>query len=162
MVVDIVVKRDRSYPVIVKGKVGPYVGDNNLRPQFRELVRWAKKNRVETGKWLMVELDGPETPSEKRRWEACLEVKGKLKVKPEGDISFRKIPPQLVASVTFDPDKFSSRLVYHGLESWLEWRTKYGELKEIGPTREVYLADPWTNPKAWANAEVQVPVEKIK
>src|SRR5579875_2788409 len=110
MVVDIVVKRDRGYSVIVKGKVGPYSGDNNLRPEFRELVRWARKNKISTRCWLFYELDGPETPPNQRKWEQC--------------VSFRKIPSQLVASVMFDPDKFSSKLVYHGLECWLEWRAK--------------------------------------
>lgn len=127
MVVDIVVKRDRGYNVIVKGKVGPYSGDNNLRPEFRELVRWARKNKISTRCWLFYELDGPETPPNQRRWEACLEIKDVLGKKedelPQG-VSFRKIPSQLVASVMFDPDKFSSRLVYHGLECWLEWRAK--------------------------------------
>jgi len=162
MVVDIVVKRERSYSVIGKGKVGPYLGENNLHPEFRELVGWARKNKVRTGKWLFFELDGPEIPSSERHWEACLEVEGRLKTKPEGNISFKTIPAQLVASVTFDPDQFSSRLVYHGLECWLEWRTKYRELKEAGPTREIYAGDPWSNQKAWANAEVQVPVARIK
>ncbi|MGI0090844.1 MAG: GyrI-like domain-containing protein [Nitrososphaerales archaeon] len=161
MVVDIIIKRDRSYRVIVKGKVGPHSGDNNLRSEFRELVGWAKKNKIRTGKWLMFELDGPEAPLSKRRWEACLEVKGTFNTKPEDDLSFRRLPAQLVASVTFDPDQFSTRLVYHGLECWLEWRTKRGEMKEAGPTREVYIGDPWTNAKSWANTEVQVPVERI-
>jgi DNA gyrase inhibitor GyrI len=162
--VDIVVKRDPSHSVIVKGKVGPYSGDDNLRPEFRKLVQWAKRNKAATGKWLFFELDGPDTPSSKRRWEACLEVNPNVQKKiVSGDgISFKKIPAQLVASVTFDPDKFSGRLVYHGLECWLEWRTKFHELKEAGPTREVYPDDPWTNARAWAHTEVQVPVAKMK
>jgi DNA gyrase inhibitor GyrI len=161
--VDIVVKRDQPHSVIVKGKVGPYTGDNNLRPEFRQLVRWAKKNKVKTGKWLFIELDGPETPSSRRRWEACLEVAPTVakKILPHEGISFKKIPAQLVASVTFDPEKFAGRLVYHGLECWLEWRTKFGELKEAGPTREIYLGDPWTSAKAWSNTEVQVPVSRM-
>lgn len=162
--VDIVLKRDASHSVIVKGKVGPYSGDNHLRPEFRELIRWAKKNKVRTGKWIFLELDGPDTPSSRRHWEACIEVDGKVEKKlvSANEISFKIIPPQLVASVTFDPDKFSGRLVYHGLECWLDWRTKFHELKEAGPTREVYIGDPWTNAKAWANTEVQVPVSKMK
>jgi DNA gyrase inhibitor GyrI len=164
MFVDIVLKHDRKYNVIAKGKVGPYIGANNLRAEFRALTKWAKKNNVKTGKWLFYELDGPDVASSKRRWEACLEVIGKLpKDKlPTRDISYKTLPGLFVASVTYDPDKFSSRLVYHGLECWLEWRTKYGELRENGPTREVYIGDPWTSPKAWANSEVQVPVAKMK
>jgi hypothetical protein len=162
--VDIVVKKDKAHDVIVKGKVGPYSGENNLRPEFRILVGWARKNKVKTGKWLFRELDGPETASSKRRWEACLEVprSAAKKIQSEDGISFKRLAPQLVASVTFDPDKFSGRLVYHGLECWLDWRTKFRELKEAGPTREIYLDNPWTSAKAWANTEVQVPVSKIK
>jgi DNA gyrase inhibitor GyrI len=166
--VDIVVKRERKYDVIAKGKVGPYSGEDNLRPEFRDLVQWAKRNKIKTGKWILLELDGPDVPSSKRRWEACLEVMQNVAGKKmknddhlDEGISAKRIPPQLVASVTFDPDKFSSRLVYHGLECWLDWRTKYKELREAGPTREIYLGDPWTSAKAWANTEVQVPVSRM-
>ncbi len=159
--VDIVVKREKSYKVISKMHVGPYSGDNMLRKEFNDLEGWAKKNQVRTGKWFFVELDGPETPSSKRRWEASIEVKGKLKAKPESGIIFKKIPSELVAGVQFDPDEVSSRLVYHGLECWLDWRRKFHEFEEAGPTREVYPGNPWTDQKAWANLDVQVPVRRL-
>jgi DNA gyrase inhibitor GyrI len=162
MVVDILIKRVPAYDVIAKRKIGPYSGSNMLRSEFGQLVRWAKKNKVKTGKWFFIELDGPDVSSSKRRWEACIEVKGKLKSAPEGGIESKKLNSELVASVTFDPDQFSSRLVYHGLECWLDWRKKFGEYEEAGPTREVYLGNPWTEPKAWANLDVQVPVKKLK
>ncbi len=166
--VDIVLKKESGYDVISKQYIGGYTGSNMLRKEFGILVKWARKNKVRTGKWLMFELDGPDTPSDRRRWEACVEVKKDSLKKVAGlsenrdGIEFKKLAPQRVASVTFDPDKFSSRLVYHGLECWLDWRKKYGELEDDGPTREVYVGNPWTNSKAWASTEVQLPVKTIK
>jgi effector-binding domain-containing protein len=146
--------------------VGPYTGDNMLRKEFTKLVSWVKKNKVEIGKWFFYELDGPETPSDRRRWETCLEIKGgkaKIsKLKPENGIQLKELQSQNVASVTFNPEEVSARLVYHGLECWLQWRKKYDELEEDGPTREVYIGDPWTNNEAWTRAEVQVPVRELQ
>lgn len=168
MTVDIVLKHEKSYSVISEIYVGPYSGSNMLRKQFNDLVRWAKKEHVRTGKWFFLELDGPDTPANRRRWEACVEVKGLTKRKwaelhsdNEKGIQFKELPAVRVASVTFDPDVISSRLVYHGLECWLDWRRKYRELEEAGPTREVYIGNPWTNAKAWANLDVQVPVRAL-
>lgn len=159
--VDIVVKREKGYNVISKMHIGPYSGDNMLRKEFNELVRWAKRNHVKTGKWFFVELDGPETSSSKRRWEASIELKGRVSERPDSGITLKKIPSELVAGVIFDPDQVSSRLVYHGLECWLDWRRKYHEFEEAGPTREVYPGNPWTDPKAWANLDVQVPIKRM-
>ena len=91
-------------------------------------------------------------PERKRRSHACLEIKGKAE--PEGRIKIMTLPRQKVASVIFDPDKVSDSIVYHGIEGWLQYH-----FKAAGPSREVYLDSPWTNRKAWANAEVQVPIK---
>jgi len=93
-------------------------------------------------------------PDRKRRSVACLEIKGKAE--PEGKIRIMRLPRQRVASVTFNPDKFSDQLVYHGIEGWLQYRP----FRAAGPSREVYVGSPWTNRRAWANAEVQVPIKK--
>jgi DNA gyrase inhibitor GyrI len=170
MTIDIVVKREKKHSVISKIHVGPYTGENMLRKEFGDLVKWAKKRKVKTGKWIFLELDGPEVPGSRRRWEACLEVPGsttkkiKLELEHEGDrsgIAAKVLPAIKVAAVKFDPDVVSSRLIYHGLECWLEWRKKYRELEEAGPTREIYTGNPWTDSKAWANLEVQVPVKSL-
>src|SRR2546425_10081674 len=78
MVIDFEVTRTPSYTVASILKVGPY-RDDNLRGEFRELVAWAKKRKLRTGKWIMYEHDGPNTrrPYNQRRWEACLEVRGR-------------------------------------------------------------------------------------
>jgi effector-binding domain-containing protein len=93
-------------------------------------------------------------PARERRSVACLEIKGKAK--PEGSIKIMTLPRQKVASVTFNPDRIADRLVYHGIEGWLQYRP----LRAAGPSREVYIGNPWTNRRAWANAEVQVPLRK--
>jgi DNA gyrase inhibitor GyrI len=170
MTIDIVVKREKKYNVVSKIHIGPYTGENMLRKEFGDLVKWAKKRNVKTGKWLFLELDGPEVPGNRRRWEACIEVLNFRAKKiqseleqyvGENGIKAKELPAIKVAAVKFDPDVVSSRLIYHGLECWLEWRKKYRELEEAGPTREIYIGNPWTDPKAWANLEVQVPVKSI-
>src|SRR2546425_12676067 len=159
MVVDFEVTRTPSYTVASILKIGPYREDN-LRSEFEELVSWAKKNRLRTGKWIMYEHDGPNSrrPGNQRRWEACLEIRGKAKA--EGRIRIKKLPAQAVAHVVFNPNVVSSRIIYHGLGDWIWWRLKYKDFKRAGPTREVYDGDPWTNAKAWSKVDVQVLVEK--
>jgi hypothetical protein len=161
--VDIVVRKEKSCNVVSKIYVGPYSGDNMLRKEFGDLERCARKNHLKTGKYIFMELDGPDTPGTRRRWEASLEVKGSRidKTKLDSGIESKKLPAQLVASVLFDPDLVSSRIVYHGLECWLDWRKKYHEMEEAGPTREVYPSNPWTSSKAWKNTDVQVPVRRL-
>ena len=102
-------------------------------------------------------LDKWSEKSEKqRRSVACVEIKGKAKPKPEGKIQITKIPKQKVVSVVFDPDEVSADLVYYALEAWIE----YTPYKQAGRSRELYDGSPWTNPRAWANCEVQVPLKR--
>jgi len=138
-------------------RVGSY-DSNMLRSEFSQLVRWAKKRKLGTGKWMLYFIDEPggRRPMNKLRSEACLQIKGKAK--SEGKIKVKKLPRQKVASVTFNPDKVSPRLVYSGLYGWLKW----SGFKDTVQGREVYTGNPWRNPRAWANAEVQVPVKRRK
>lgn len=165
MVVDIVLKQEPAHRVAVQTYVGGYTGDNMLRAEFNHVANWLDQKNVKAGKWFRIELDKYEvgSPSNlQRRWWACIESKGKLSVKPSsGDVEFKVLPAALVASVTFDPAEFSSRLVYHGLECWLDWRTKFGEYEEASPAREVYIGNPWTDMKAKKHIELQVPIRKI-
>jgi len=101
MVVDFEVTRTPSYTVAAILKIGPYREDN-LRSEFGELVAWAKQHRLRTGKWIMYEHDGPNSrrPGNQRRWEACLEIRGKAK--PEGRISdFRSSVSRAISAVSF-------------------------------------------------------------
>src|SRR3989442_15995494 len=144
MTVDFEFKRSGPYTVAALQYVGPWREDH-LRKEFRQLVAWAKKNRLRTGAWIFRELDGA---GNRRRWEACLEIRGTAK--PEGRIRIKKLPAQTVARIVFNPDQLSSRIVYHALGDWIWWRLKYKDFKRAGPTREVYEGDPWTSAKAWA------------
>ena len=155
MAVDVKVKRVPSYRVASMMRVGPY-STNMLRSEFSQLVKWAKKRRLRTGKWMLYFTDEPggRRPANRLRSEACLQIKGKAV--SEDKIVVRKLPAQKVVAVTFNPNTISPRLVYSGIYGWL----RYGGYKDAGLSREVYEGSPWTNPRAWANAEVQVPVKR--
>lgn len=150
MVVEFALKRAPSYRVASIVRVGPWKEDN-LRTEFGELTRWAKKANVPTGHWIFCERGG-------NRWEACLELKGPAKA--EGRIRLKTLPATVVASVVFDPDQVSPSVVYHGLNDWTRWRKKDGKIKSVTASREVYAGDPWTNKKAWAACEVQFTVKR--
>ena len=155
LLVDIKVKTAPPYKVAYITRIGSYSGQNMWRAEFTQLQRWARKRKLRTGKWIVYFIDEwGKRPARERRSVACLEIRGKAK--PEGVIKIMTLPRQRVASVTFNPDKVSDNLVYHGIEGWLQYRP----LKTAGPSREVYLGSPWTNRRAWANAEVQVPIKK--
>ena len=150
MTVDFGLKRAGEVKVASIVRVGPWKEDN-LRTEFRELVSWARRQKLATGRWIFYERGH-------HRWEACLEVRGG--VKPEGRIRIKTLPPTWVAGVTFDPDQVSSRIVYHGLNDWTRWRRKDGKIKEVTGIREVYSGDPWSDRSAWANCRVEFLVRR--
>jgi effector-binding domain-containing protein len=157
MVVDLRVKHVAGCTVASMMRVGPYSA-NMLRSEFSQLAKWAKKRGLRTGKWILFFIDEPggRRPANRLRSEACLQIKGRAT--SEGKIKVKKLPAQKVVAVTFNPNIISPRLVYSGIYGWLEW----AGLKEAGLSREVYEGNPWTNPRAWANAEVQLPVKRRK
>jgi effector-binding domain-containing protein len=155
MKVEFKVKTAPSYKVAYILHIGPYTNQNMWRPEFNDLVKWAKKRKLRTGKWIMGFLDKWSEKTEKRRRSvACIEIKGRAKA--EGKIKIMKIPKQKVVSVVFDPDRVSADVVYYGLEAWLE----YCPYKQAARSKELYDGNPWTNPRAWANCEVQVPLKR--
>lgn len=155
MIVDIKVKQVPSYTVAALTHYGPH-GPNMFRKEYDYLVKWARRKKVRTGKWIMRWLDEPgRKPAKKIRSEACLEIKGRAKI--EGKVRIKKFPKHTVVSVTFDPNKVSTRLVYSGIYGWI----RYSDYEATeSPPREVYIANPWTNSRAWSNAEIQVPVKR--
>jgi effector-binding domain-containing protein len=153
MVVDFKVKRTPAYLVASIKRVGPWREDV-WKKELSEIEKWAKKNRVRTGKVLLYELGG----GKNRTWETCVEIS--RKIKSEGKIKVKKLEAETVASVHFNPKKVSPRLVYHGLSDWLTWRLKDKTFKKRGASREVYFGNPWKKAYAWARAEVQVLVKK--
>jgi len=155
MVVDIQVKHAPSYRVASLIHYGPYA-PNMFRTEFDQLVKWAQRHHLKTGKWIMRWIDEPNSkPASKMRSEASLEIRGKALT--EGEIMIKKFPARTVAYVKFDPEQISARLVYSGIYGWL----RYSDFEAAdGPAREVYEGNPWSNRRAWSNAEVQVPVKK--
>jgi DNA gyrase inhibitor GyrI len=155
MAVDLKLKRAPSYRVASMMRVGPYSG-NMLRSEFSQLLKWAKKRRLRTGKWILYFIDEPggRRPANRLRSEACLQIVGRAV--SEGKIRVKKLPAQKVVAVTFNPKTVSPRLVYSGIYGWLG----FAGYKHAGLSREVYQGSPWTNPRAWANAEVQLPVKR--
>ena len=150
MAVDFELRKAPSYRVASLSRTGPWREDN-LRREFRELVEWAKKQGVQTGRWIFWHRGD-------QRWEACLEFKGSAQA--TGRIRLKTLPATYVARVIFDPDAIADRVIYHGLSDWTRWRRRYKEIKSVGGSREVYSGDPWSDPHAWANCEVQFLVRK--
>ena len=155
MKVDFKVKNSPSYKVAYIIRYGPYAGQNTWRSELTQIEKWAKKNRLRTGKWIVYFIDKWTAKSQKkRRSVAAIEVRGKAK--PQGKIQLMKIPKQKVVSVTFDPNSVSADLVYLGIEGWLE-SSSYAQTTR---SRELYNGNPWSNSNAWANCEVQVPIRR--
>jgi effector-binding domain-containing protein len=146
MKVDFVMKRAPRMNVVSIVRVGPWREDN-LKTEFGELTRWANTAGVRTGRWVFLERDH-------HRWEACLEVHG-TKAPVTGRIRRKTLPATSVASVVFDPEMVSARIIYHALNDWLKWRKKDKTIRGVAGTREVYAGDPWKDPKAWSHCEVQ-------
>ncbi len=159
LLVDFVVKSAPAYNAASIKRVGPW-RDDMWQKDIRQLEKWARKRKLRIGKYFLYELDGLRSnrPDNKRRWETCLEIKGKAK--SQGKVKVKKVTKETVVSVRFNPDKVSARLVYHGLSDWLRWRLEDKTFKRVGATREVYSGNPWRKPWAWARAEVQVLVKK--
>ena len=153
--VDIVVRKTPAYKVASLERIGSE-GRDPLRREFSTLSSWAKKQKLRSGRWIFHFYESGKTP-ERYRFEACLEISGNPK--PEGKIRIKQLPKMTVASVKFNPDNVSPRLVYNGLYGWI----RNNEIYRASPySREIYFGNPWTNSWAWARAEIQVPVEKKK
>jgi len=150
MTVDFVLKKVPAIRLATIRWKGPY-NEGQIRKRFEEVQKWAVARRLRTGRWVFRE---PGT----RTWDTGIEVFGKAR--SAGRVRVRTVPATTVASVSFDPDVVSPRLVYHGLSDWLRWRKKAREIRSVVSTREVYPGNPWKDPKAWAHTEVQFVVRK--
>jgi effector-binding domain-containing protein len=156
MATDIKVKSTPQYKVASLERTGGE-GSDPLRREFQELEKWAKKSKVKTGSYLCHFYESGRTP-DRYRFEACLEIRGNPT--PEGKIKIKELPKITVASVKFNPEKLSPRLVYHGIYGWLKDNDE--GYKAGSFSREVYPGNPWLNSWAWMRAEIQVPAEKRK
>ena len=150
MVVEFRLKRTPAMRVASLSWKGPW-NERRIRAQFGRLVAWARSRRLRTGQWIFRE------PAN-RTWEVALEIRGAAR--SDGPIRVRTYPAATVASVVFDPAAVSPAVVYHGITDWLRWRRKDKTIRSVGTYREVYRADPWRHPAAWARTDVQVVVRK--
>ena len=150
MPIDFAYKRTPAYRVALLTRTGAW-NEKKLRGQFAELSAWAKKNRLRVGHWFFFEPD-------MRTFIAGLEIRGKAK--GTGRIRLRTLPAATVATVTFDPDVISPRIIYHGIYDYLRWQKKAKEIRKAVSYREVYSGDPWSSPKVWSKTEIQVVVQK--
>lgn len=150
MTVDFEFKKSPRRRLMTRTWTGPW-SDKRIRTEFERVAKWAKDHRIQTGKWVFTE------PRE-RQWRVGVEVKGK--VKSAGTMRLKTLPSGSVASITFDPDVVSPRVVYHGLTDWLRWRKKDQSIRSAGAYREIYGGNPWSDPKAWSKTTVEVVVRK--
>jgi effector-binding domain-containing protein len=148
MTVDFKFKRAPAYRVASVAWKGPW-SDARIHAKFRRVAAWAKARGLRTGKWVFRE------PGE-RAWEVGIEVRGNAK--SGGGVRIKTYPSCRVASVLFDPEVVSARVVYHGMTDWLRWQRKEREVKSVGQYREVYPGDPWRDKTAYAQTEIQVVV----
>ena len=153
MVVDFALKRAPKYRVASVRFVGPYQ-ESRIRSEWENLAKWAKARGLRTGKWFFSE-DGA---GPRYKFEVAIEVRGAAR----GDkkVRMRTFPASPIAPVTFNPEQISARVIYHGLSDWLRWRKKDKSIKRARSWREVYDGNPWSDPKAWSRAEIQVLVTK--
>jgi len=150
MTVDFVLKRAPSYRIANLRWTGPW-SDREIKKRFESVEKWAKQQGLRTGRWVFRE------PSE-RVWDAGIEVRGKAR--SQGRVKLQTLPASLVASVQFDPDVVSPRVVYHGITDWLRSRRKEKEIRSVGAYRELYDGNPWRDKRAWSRTEVQVVVRR--
>lgn len=150
MVVDFRFEKAPAFAAVTIDWTGPW-NERRIRREFETLARWAAERKITAGRWYFME---PGT----RRWRVAIAVRGK--VRGSGRIKARRYPATTVVRVRFDPDEVSPRIVYHGLTDYLRWRRKDKEIRSVGAFREVYEANPWTHPRAWANLAVEAVVRR--
>jgi hypothetical protein len=161
MVVDFELRKVPEYKLATRTLKGPWPGDRALHSEYEKVLEWTKEKGMNTGKWFFREFADDDIPPAKRRWEVGIQVLGKGPIRGGKGVSVVKLPPCTAATVTFNPDQISTRVIYHGMADWLRLREKAGEYKESGKYREVYVGNPWNNRRAWAQTQVQVPVKKL-
>ncbi len=151
--VDFSLKKAPKYRVASVRFVAAY-NEGRIRREWEGIATWAKAKGLRTGKWFFSE-DGS---GPKYKFEVAVEVRGAAK--SEGKIHLRTLPASPAASVTFNPDEVSARVVYHGISDWLRWQKKEKTIRRVRTYREVYDGNPWKDARAWSRTEIQVLVTK--
>lgn len=145
MTVDFVLKKTPKLRVAAIRWTGPY-RESEIRKHFEEVAAWAKGRGLRTGRWVFREPGS-------RQWDVSIEVRGT--VRSEGRVKVRTLPAGTVASVVFDPNVVSPRVIYHGLADWLRWQRKERKIRSVVSSREVYEGNPWKKARAWSRTEIQ-------
>ncbi|MCI4361363.1 MAG: GyrI-like domain-containing protein [Thermoplasmata archaeon] len=148
MVVDFELKKAKKFTAATVTWKGPW-NEKRVRSEFEGLAKWIGERHARAGAWIL-QTDWEKTTT------VAIEVRGK--VAGDGGVRVRRFPASRVASVTFDPEAISPRVIYHGLSDWLRWRKKDHSIKGVGTYREIYPGNPWKNAKAWSATEVRVTV----
>jgi len=162
MVVDFAIRKSPEYRIAERTLVGKWPGDKAILAEFVKVQAWAKEKKLRTGKWFFLESgDEDMSPNSKLRIEMGIEIRGKAKVRGGKGVKLKALPASSIATVTFDPDAVSPRVIYHGINDWLRHLEKTRKYKELGPYREVYPGNPWSSKRAWAHTQIQVPVKKL-
>ena len=145
MTVDFEIRRSPGFDTVSVQWTGPW-SEARIRKEFEGLADWLKARKRKVGRWFFLEpRDGV--------WMVAIETgKG---TRGSGRVRARSFPKSRVVRVTFDPEVVSPRVVYHGLTDFLRWRRKDKTIRSVGAYREVYRANPWTNPKANAQTIVE-------
>jgi hypothetical protein len=149
MVVDFQLKKVPELRVALVAWEGPYQ-ESRIRREFESIARWLKERHVRSGRWVFSEAG-------ERSFKVAIEVF--RPIRGEGRIHVRTLSAGRVASIEFDPDLVSPRVIYHGLMDWLRWRRREHAIRSVGSYREVYSSNPWRDARAWAHTEVQVVVK---
>ncbi len=150
MVVDFAFKRAAGFTAATVSWKGTW-NEKRIRTEFEGIAKRLAKAKVRSGRWVLESYG-------ENNFIVAIEIQGRFK--SAGRTRVRSFKPSTVATVQFDPDAVSPRVIYHGLSDWLKWRKKDREIKSIGRYREVYSANPWKNAKAWSTTTVQVLVKK--
>jgi len=131
---------------------GPH-SDKRIRRELERLAKWAKERSIPTGNWYFLE------PGE-RHWEVAIELKGR--VVRRGRARVRTLRPSRVLYLRYNPDKVDLEALWKRLMKQVDDLRKSGRFTRAGIYREVYRANPWTTPSAWARMESQIVIHGPK
>jgi effector-binding domain-containing protein len=149
MVVDFAIKKSPAMRTLSRTWKGSWQ-EKRIQSEFEQLERYAKEHSLKPTRWLFAGNDAM------NQWLVAIEVSGKAR--GDGTVRVKTFPASRVASITFDPDALSPRVVYHGLFDWLRSQKKEKAIRSVGKYREVYRGNPWKDKAAWSKTEIQAVV----
>jgi len=140
------IKNIPAVKVVVFTWRGPH-SDKRIRREFERLAKWAKERSIPTGNWYFIEPG-------RRHWEVAIELKGR--VVRRGRARVRTLRPIRVLYLRYNPNKVDLEALWTRLMKQVDALRKSGRFARAGMYREVYRANPWTTPSAWAGMESQI------